>query len=261
MFKQAKQNRAFEDVISQIQEAILQGSLKVGDKLPSERQLREIFKISRGTLREALRALEQKGLITIKTGVRGGAIICPVDTKLMSESLDLLLRYQKISMKELTEFREDVEGLIVEKAAKKATKENINELKFYLNSIKDEIQVGLLSWGKIVELDKLFHLTLVRMVNNRMYESVLYSVYDNINSYLERFLPRKLAVLKNNSKELYRITKAIENRDPERARFYFKQHVKPYYKRIEMDTKNKVISQGTEGSFRRIRDGNSGEKG
>jgi len=74
MFKQAKQNRAFEDVIFQIQDAILQGSLKVGDKLPSERQLREIFKVSRGTLREALRAMEQKGLITIKTGVQGGLL-------------------------------------------------------------------------------------------------------------------------------------------------------------------------------------------
>jgi DNA-binding FadR family transcriptional regulator len=89
MFKQAKQNRAFEDVIFQIQEAILQRSLKVGDKLPSERNLREIFKVSRGTLREALRALEQKKLIQIKTGVKGGAIVCHMDTKLMSESLDL----------------------------------------------------------------------------------------------------------------------------------------------------------------------------
>jgi len=110
MFKQAKQNRAFEDVIFQIQEAILQRSLKVGDKLPSERQLRETFKVSRGTLREALRALEQKGLITIKTGVQGGAFICPVNNKMMSESLDLLLRQQKITLKELAEFREAVDA-------------------------------------------------------------------------------------------------------------------------------------------------------
>ena len=163
-------------------------------------------------------------------------------------------------MKELTEFREDVEGLIVEKAAKKATKEKVNELKSYLSSIKDEIQVGLPSWGKIVELDKLFHLSLVHMVNNRMYESVLYSVYDNINSYLEKFLPKNVAVLKNNYKELYRIAKAIENRDPEKARFYFKQHVKPYYKRIEMNGKSRMISEGTGASFKRMRDAKSGPK-
>ena len=62
MFKQAKQNRTFEDVIFQIQESILQGRLKEGDKLPSERNLRETFMVSRGTLREALRASGTKGV-------------------------------------------------------------------------------------------------------------------------------------------------------------------------------------------------------
>ena len=122
MFLQAKQNRAFEDIILQIQEAILQRKLNVNDRLPSERKLQGIFKVSRGTLREALRALEQKGLITIKTGVQGGAVICPIDTKQMSKSLDLLLRHQKISLRELAEFREAVEGFVAAKAAQKAKK-------------------------------------------------------------------------------------------------------------------------------------------
>jgi GntR family transcriptional repressor for pyruvate dehydrogenase complex len=101
MFKEAKQNRVFEDVIFQVQEAVLSGRLKAGERLPSERQLREVFGVSRGTLREALRALEQKGLVCIKTGVGGGAFICEMDTQQITESLDLLLRYQKISLKEL----------------------------------------------------------------------------------------------------------------------------------------------------------------
>lgn len=96
MFKHASQNRTFENVIFQIQESILEGKLKQGEKLPSERNLREIFKVSRGTLMEALRALEQKKLIEIKTGVNGGAFVRQVDTLQISESLDLLLRYQKI---------------------------------------------------------------------------------------------------------------------------------------------------------------------
>jgi DNA-binding FadR family transcriptional regulator len=51
MFQRAKWNRAFEDVISQIQEAILQGGLKEGEKLPGERKLSEMFAVSRGTVR------------------------------------------------------------------------------------------------------------------------------------------------------------------------------------------------------------------
>jgi len=108
MFRRAKQSRAFEDVILQVQEAILTGELEAGAKLPGERKLREMFQVSRGTLREALRALEEKGLITVKTGVNGGAFVCPLNTRHVSESLDLLFRYQKITLRELTDFREAV---------------------------------------------------------------------------------------------------------------------------------------------------------
>ena len=73
MFQAAKQTKVFQNVVTQIEEAILDGRLKTGDTLPSERQLKELFSISRGTLREALRVLEQKGLIEIKPGVGGGS--------------------------------------------------------------------------------------------------------------------------------------------------------------------------------------------
>lgn len=233
MFKQAKQNRIFEDIIWQIQESILQGELKVGDKLPSERQLREIFKVSRGTLREALRALEQKGLITIKTGVQGGAIIGPLDTKGVSESLDLLLRYQKISLKELSEFREEVEGLIAAKAAQKANKEDVKELKNLLKSIENHLHLGEGGWDEIFKVDKIFHLSLARITGNKMYESVLHSVYDNINRYFERLLSKDIMILKNTYKELRKITAAIEKRDPNKARAFLCEHVRRYYRMME----------------------------
>ncbi|MBN2123894.1 MAG: FadR family transcriptional regulator, partial [Deltaproteobacteria bacterium] len=112
MFRKAKQNRIFEDVVEQIQEAVLEGRLEPGSKLPSERDLREMFNTSRGTLREALRVLEQKGLISIKTGVTGGAVVNALTTSKVSESLDLLIRYQKVSLSDLAEFREGVEGIV-----------------------------------------------------------------------------------------------------------------------------------------------------
>jgi GntR family transcriptional repressor for pyruvate dehydrogenase complex len=81
MFREIKQSRAFEEVVSQVQESILRGEFKPGDRLPSERKLGEIFKVSRGTLREAFRALEQKGLITVGTGVHGGAFVRLADNR------------------------------------------------------------------------------------------------------------------------------------------------------------------------------------
>ena len=72
MFQAAKQTKVFQDVVEQIQEAILDGRLTAGQTLPAERELKEMLSISRGTLREALRVLEHKGLIEIKLGVGRG---------------------------------------------------------------------------------------------------------------------------------------------------------------------------------------------
>ena len=146
MFNQARQNRTFEDVIFQIQEAILGEKLKPGDRLPGERKLREIFRVSRGTLREALRVLEQKGLIAIKTGVKGGAIVSAISPKLVNESLELLLQYQKVSLSELAEFRETVEGLVAAKSAQKATKEDIKELRQISEELKYHIHTIEPNW-------------------------------------------------------------------------------------------------------------------
>ncbi|MCP4669772.1 MAG: FadR family transcriptional regulator, partial [Desulfobacula sp.] len=110
MFKKAKQNRVFQDVVDQIQNAILNGELAPGSKLPPERALKDMFDTSRGTLREALRVLEQKGLIEIKLGVAGGAIVKRIDTEPIAESLALLIRSGKVSLKHLSEFRILIEG-------------------------------------------------------------------------------------------------------------------------------------------------------
>jgi len=237
MFKQAKQNRAFEDVIFQIQEAILEGNLKIGDRLPSERQLREMLEVSRGTLREALRALEQKGLITIKTGVKGGAIVCAVDTKGMSESLDLLLRYQKVSLRDLAEFREEVEGLVAAKAAQKAKKEDIKQLIIFLESIKNHLYADELRWDEIIREDNKFHLYLARIAGNRIFESVLYTVYENINRYFEQFLPRDRGGLQEIYKDLCKIREAIERKNFNKARILVQDHVRRFNRMMEKGEK------------------------
>ena len=61
MFQAAKQTKIFQDVVEQIQEAILDGRLEAGDTLPAERELKEMFNISRGTLRTPLSSAKAWG--------------------------------------------------------------------------------------------------------------------------------------------------------------------------------------------------------
>ena len=58
MFQTTKQTKIFQNVVEQIQEAIFDGRLKTGETLPAERELKSMFNVSRGTLREALRVLD-----------------------------------------------------------------------------------------------------------------------------------------------------------------------------------------------------------
>ena len=243
MFTQAKQNRVFEDIISQIQEAVLRGDLKTGDRLPAERELKEIFQTSRGTLREALRVLEQKGLIEIKTGVSGGAFIKAVTSHQVSESLDLLLRSQKVSLKDLAEFREEVEGIVTGHAAELAEEEDIHALYDILEEAKSIIDQGKPDWDRFIDIDNNFHMELARIAGNHLYILVLKSIHDNINRYYNRFLSRDEKILREGYQDMCEIVKTIEVNDAVNAKLLAQEHVRRFNRFMELAEKENQREQ------------------
>ena len=233
MFTQAKQSRVFQDVIYQIEEAILKGKLKAGDRLPAERELKEIFRTSRGTLREALRVLEQKGLIAIKTGANGGPVVKEVTTRQVSESLGLLIRYQKIPLKDLAEFREGVEGIVAGLAAQRAKRRDKEHLKKLLEDARRHLEKGVTRWDEFIDVDNAIHMALACIAANPVYESVLRMVHDNIVRYYNRFLERKEEIMEENYKDLCHIVRAVEKGDQETARHVVSDHVKRFNRFME----------------------------
>lgn len=242
MFKAAKQNRIFQDVVEQIQDAIIQGKLKPGDKLPPERELKEMFKASRGTLREALRILEQKGLITIRTGIAGGAEVNALTTDQISESLDLLIRYKKVSLKDLAEFREGVEGIVAGLAAERAKNEDITRLEELLAKAKMHLEHGVDNWDEFIEADNQIHLSLAHIAGNHIYESVLTTVYRNINLYFGQFLPRKQELLKENYRDLREIVDAVKNGQAAQAHLLVQNHVYRFNRLMEEHAQQSSIN-------------------
>ena len=229
MFQAAKQTKVFQNVVTQIEEAILDGRLKTGDTLPSERQLKELFSISRGTLREALRVLEQKGLIEIKPGVGGGSVVRDVNADQISESLGLLIRSQNVSLNHLAEFREDVEGIVAARAAARRRKKDIAGLKALLAKAFKCIDGGTLQRDAFIEIDKQIHMKLAQVAQNPIYLSVLHSIHDNIHRYYDRFLFMEERQMQENYQDLCDLVQAVENGQSDRARRLARSHVRRFY--------------------------------
>jgi len=242
MFQAAKQTKIFQDVVMQIQEAILDGRLKTGDTLPSERQLKDMFNISRGTLREALRVLEQKGLIEIKLGVGGGSVVKDVNADQIREGLGLLIRSQKVSLNHLAEFREDVEGIVAARAASRRSKADISNLKALLVRARKSIDGGTSQRNDFIEIDKQIHLSLAQITQNPIYLSVLHSVHDNIHRYYDRFLSMEARRLQENYQDLCDLMEAVENGQADRARRLARRHVRRFSRYMQRREKAERVA-------------------
>lgn len=228
MFKHVKQSRAYQDVVEQIQEAVIAGTLKPGSQLPAERELKEQFGISRGTLREALRVLEQKGLIEIRTGVAGGSIIREVNSEQLSENLGLLIRNRTVSPRDLAEFREGMEGGVAALAAQRGQDEDMALLNRLLQEAEEHLKKGRKGWDSFIRTDEKLHMALARMSGNLLFISVLESVYYNIHTYYENYLPRGKKILQENFNDLRAIVTAVTGRDAEAARELAQGHVRRF---------------------------------
>ena len=215
-------------MVDQIQEAILDGSLKPGDMLPSEMKLKDMFDTSRGTIREAMRVLEQKGLIDIKIGVGGGAVVKAVDTGKMTESLELLIQSHKVSLDHLTEFREGVEGMVAALAAERASKADIKRLKKLLVTALDRLEDVPDGWMDFIDIDIRLHVAIAEIAGNPIFSAVLHMVHENILGSYERFALRKEENLRENYQDLCAIVSAIESGSVNEARFLAQHHVRKF---------------------------------
>ncbi len=225
LFRKAKQNRVYEDVVAQIQAAILDGDIAAGSKLPSERDLCELFQTSRGTLREALRILEQKGLLEIRLGTNGGAHVRDLNSELMTENLAMLIRSNTVGLEHLEEFREGVEGDVAALASLRATAEDIATLRDLVDRAGQLRAEGLSRWSDFVRVDELIHQTIARIAGNPLYTFVLKSVHDNIHLYYDKFLNVGEQEMEENNQDLHLLVEAIASGLSDQARALARAHV------------------------------------
>jgi len=119
--KKVKGQRVFEQVSDQLRAELDQGTLKTGDKLPSERDLAARFGVSRSAVREALRTLEMSGVLQFSKGVAGGAFIREGSTDGVKQSIRDMVVIGSIPLGHLTEVRACLLGLAARLAAERGT--------------------------------------------------------------------------------------------------------------------------------------------
>ncbi len=206
-----------ENVVHQIEEAILTGEYRVGDKLPPTRQLQEILGASLGTIREGLARLEQKGLVAVKKGTKGGYFINDVTTQPMTESLELLMRHLKVTPRELFEFRATVEAGLIRLVVQRGSDEQVQDLMQYRQKLKACLERGKEGWYALLDAERDLRKAFLAIVDNRIYGAVLLPIHNNIFQFANRHLGGGDAMTREAYRYWQKILDALERRDEEAA--------------------------------------------
>lgn len=123
IFSRIEHSRTADEVVQQIEGLILEGVLRVGDRLPGERELARQFEVSRPILRDALKLLETRGLLVTKHG--GGTHVADVIGQVFSGPVMELIATHRKAAHDYLEYRRDIEGIAADYAARRATKDDL----------------------------------------------------------------------------------------------------------------------------------------
>jgi DNA-binding FadR family transcriptional regulator len=224
MFKAiVRRQRIYGEIARQIEDAIISGELQPEEVLPSERNLAITFGISQRTLREALRVVEEKGLI--ETNQTGNVVKIPTTSKI-NQSLDLLVRLNKVSSAHLLELRDHLDPIIAEKAAQRASAEDIKKLEQFLSEIESNINSPVFDWDLMLDNDRKIHISLAEITGNQLYVWLTTTLIDHFYYYINSWKNENLVTANKNFQSLSRIVDAIKSRDPQTAFLEAKKHVK-----------------------------------
>lgn len=220
MFDTIKPNRISENIVEQIRSAILGGELKIGDRLPSEKDLAKNFGVSKSSLREAYRVLEAYGLLEIRQGMAGGAFVKEVDLKTIKDGLVNYFFFQNPSIREYTQVRTFIEPEIVKICAAKITDADIEELNDNICAMEKEPE----GESFLSDLDSAFHKKLVDIAGNNILSLVVESVQTALIN-VKRLLHTDEAFLQMVCQGHKDIVAALTDRDPDRASTQMLKHI------------------------------------
>ncbi len=167
----------------QIEAAILDKVFKPGDRLPSERELQEAFQTSRGSVREALRTLRQKGLLDARKGAKGGYYVKERDINETIDLLAVMIKHQEIPLGKLLEFQYAMDQAVLCAAVTNASFHHIERLARLADDLVRLCSSPEPDYEQISATDKSLNLLMVEMTDNPFFEWMMRSVQLAFRSY------------------------------------------------------------------------------
>jgi len=219
VYKPIRSDRLFEQIVDQIEERIINGELRVGDKLPSEAKLSDQFGVSRTAVREAMKVLSLQGYIDIQVG--RGTFVTADYSDLIKHSLSLMIRkdYEK-GITAVIEVREILEPEIAALAASRRKPLHIQKMREAL----EQMEKSLDDADKFVEYDLAFHTILAKATNNPLIPVLVDSIVDILREQRKNTAQASGGLERG---QIYhkRILKAVELEDCDLARKEMQEHV------------------------------------
>jgi DNA-binding FadR family transcriptional regulator len=156
-----------------------------------------------------------------------------VNSDTLSDNLGLLIRNCSVSLNDLAEFREEMEGSVAALAAQRAGESDVELLSGLLAEAEANLKKGRPGWDAFIRTDEQMHLALARMSGNLLFLTVLQSLYVNIHTYYVKYLPRNKALLQENLSDLNNIVAAVAAHDAVAARNVAQSHVRRFNSYME----------------------------
>jgi GntR family transcriptional repressor for pyruvate dehydrogenase complex len=217
-FERVKRTKVYAEVASQIYRLIEEGRLKPGDRLPPERDLADMFGVSRTSVRDAIRVLEMRGLVEPRHGEGTVVQQVPIDA-IVSPLAETLVASKNLTA-DLFDMRKILEPPLARAAAMRASAEDLDALRQIVARQAERIQAGEIGIAE----DTAFHYRIATAAKNLVVLRVIDVVMDLLRESRARSLQRRGRA----ERSLHghrRILAAIQDRDPDAAAEAMRPHI------------------------------------
>lgn len=237
MYSPVQPSKIYEQIAAQIEQRILNGELRSGDRLPTERELAEQFGVSRTAVREAMKSLAQRGLVDMKPG--RGTLVIDGTSKAMKQSLGLMLKVGQAGLSDnLVEVRGILEPEIAALAALRADQEQIAAMQEAVNVMDSSLHDA----DAFINADNDFHQALARGTQNVL----ILALVDSIVNLLSEQRKQIFAVPggpERGQVHHKHILEAVKRRDAQAAREAMRAHLE----QVRVDVASARHTIGLEG--------------